>query len=132
MKIIVRATKKYHALSRRQMESILDALPEKFFKNVESIWLESGPWHAGRCEYDAIGKRLRLCMVVEEKTSLTTEMAIKIFLDGIARLQVGGPFFERERRSQPEFEEFIKDWFPICLNAASILKSVKSPMNDSL
>jgi hypothetical protein len=119
MKIIVAATKKFHALSRKQLEALIQTLPSEYFKDIQQVSLEIHPKYQGRCEYDSINKRLRLFIVVDEKTIATTENAIKIFLGGIARMQSGATFFERVRQNDSEFDDFVNKWLPLCLNAAA-------------
>ena len=119
MKIIVAATKKFHALSRKQLEALVQTLPPEYFKDIQEVFLEIHPKYQGRCEYDSINKRLRLFIIVDEKTLATTENAIKIFLGGIARMQSSAPFFERVRQNDSEFEEFVNKWLSKCLKAAA-------------
>ncbi len=119
MKIVVGATRQPHALSRRQIEAIFSALPPEVTGGIREVWLETGPWYAGRFEYDAQNARVRLALVVPEKTPETAREAIRILLEGLARLRAGEPFFERVRRGQKDHEGFVNEWLPTCLHAAT-------------
>ena len=119
MKIVVAATGHPHALSRHQLEAVFTVLPQELKEGINEVSLETGPWHEGRCEFDAENQRLRLALVVPEKTPETTEKALRILLDGLARRLEGGRFFERARRADGSHDAIVERWLPLCLQAAS-------------
>ena len=117
MKIVVSASPQPHALSRREIEAIFAALPSDLTADIAEFDLETGPWHEYRFEYVESQRRARFAFVVPEKTPATTTAALRVLLDGLARLKAGDRFFERIRRDRLENEDFIAQWLPSCLHA---------------
>jgi hypothetical protein len=117
--IVVAATRQPHALSRKQVEAVFRALPDDLTVGIQEVWLETGGWYPERCEYDATNHRLRLNLVVPEKTAATTEKAVRLLLEGLVRRKAGGPFYERVRRPVPDNDALVNKWLPLCLQAAS-------------
>jgi hypothetical protein len=117
VKIVVSASPQPHALSRREIEAIFATLPSDLTADIAEFDLETGPWHDNRFEYVASQRRARFAFVVPEKTAATTTAALRVLLDGLARLKTGERFFERVRRDRVENEEFIAEWLPTCLRA---------------
>ena len=119
MKVVVAATRQPHALSRQQVEAVFTILPTDLKAGITEVWLETSPWLHGRCEFDEAGGRVRICLVVPEKTPATTEKALRLLLECLARRADLAPFFERRPRPSPSAEEVIRTWLPECIAAAS-------------
>jgi hypothetical protein len=117
VKIVVAATRHPHALSRREVDTLLAVLPPEYTAPIREVELHSSPIHAGRFEWARETGRAVFGMVVPEKSEATTTEALELFLEGVFRIQQGAPFSERVRRAVPEAREFVQHWVPIALSA---------------
>lgn len=116
MKIVVAATRHPHALSRREVERLLAALQSGFAAAMDEFVLSTfDRWPAAFTDLQLAGKRrVEFCMVVKDKTSETTEVALREFLLGLSRMEAGSkfdrPVSDQERR---EHACFIERWLPV-------------------
>jgi hypothetical protein len=123
MNIVVAATRHPHALSRRQVESLVAAMPPEFAAAIDEFVLATfDRWSAVFTFLDLAGKRrVEFSMVVKDKTPETTELALREFLLGLSRMQAGSkfdrPLSDIERREHSEFIEF---WLPTARAAITV------------
>jgi hypothetical protein len=123
MKIIVAATRHFHALSRRQVERLFEALPPKYGAQIDEFVLSTfDRWPSPFTYLPLTGnRRVEFCMVVDEKTSATTERAVREMLLGLARIESGSkfdrPLSDQERQEQTPF---ITKWLPAARAAVGL------------
>lgn len=115
MKIVVAATRHAHALSRRQVEKLFEVLPEEFSRSIDEFLLSNFERGAEPFEYVASARRVEFYMPVVDKTAETTELALREFVLGLARLQAGSTFWRPlDRSERREYEDFLERWLPVC------------------
>jgi hypothetical protein len=115
MKIIVAATRHAHALSRRQVEALFEALPPEFDRAIDEFVLSNVKRGAEPFEYIASTRRVEFYMPVVEKTPETIERALREFVLGVARMQAGSTFWRPlDRSERRDYDEFLEQWLPVC------------------
>ena len=119
MKIVVAPPRRFHALSRKQVEAIFAILPKEFSVPIREFIIQEGYRCHEPLEYYRPAKRVTFAMPVDEKTDLTTREAVIALLIGIARIRAKSKFAQPLSRLEREsYSEFVKEWAERALKAA--------------
>ena len=122
VKIIVAAIRHAHALSRRQVETLFNALPSPFAASIDEFVLSNFERGAEPFEYIERWRRVEFYMPVVDKTPETTERALREFVLGIARMQAASTFWRPlDRSERRDYDEFIAEWLPVCRAALAAM-----------
>ena len=101
-RIVVQNSADQFALSRKQLETIMDVLPNRYFKPIEEILLCSSMRNEEPFEYSIETKTVYFSCPVKQKTREDVEQAVEAMLVGLARIEAGSTFFRplRQRERQ--------------------------------
>lgn len=118
MKIIVYNSKDQYALSRRQIETIKDILPNEYFTPIHEFHITHNLRGAERFEYFKENKQAHFFFPVEQKSTVIINEAVTELLLGLARIKSntnwGYPLSQSERDNGLGF---IEKWFEKCIEA---------------
>ncbi len=119
-KIIVQNFADQFALSRKQIEPIINILPDPCFQSINEILLCFDERNKEPFEYSAEKRAVYFSYPVKQKTREDVEKAVEAFLVGLARINADSTFYRPIR--QPERREFgnlISPWKARVLEALS-------------
>ena len=116
MKILVYNTSNQYALSRKQIEIIKDILPKEYFLPIREFHLTYSSPGQERFEFDYKTKIAYFEYEINQKTTETTEDAVKALLIGLCRIKAKVKFgYLMKENEIVDYISFIKKWAPICL-----------------
>jgi hypothetical protein len=110
-RIVVQNYADQFVLSRKQLETIMDVLPNRYFKPIEEILLCSSMRNEEPFEYVIETKTVYFSYPVKRKTREDVEHAVEALLVGLARIQAGDTFIRPLRKQErQEYDEFVALW----------------------
>ena len=116
MKIVVYNSYGQYALSRAELEAVLESLPRPSWAGIQEFHLaHSHPRYCEAFEYDAASRIGYLIVPVAQKTEASRTNALTALLVGIARVQAGSRFFHALRPKElAEYGAFVATWLHSC------------------
>ena len=116
MKIVVYNSYGQYALSRAELEAVLESLPRLAWACIQEFHLaHSHPRYCEAFEYDAASRIAYLIFPVAQKTEANRADALAALLVGIARIQAGSRFFRPLKPKElAEYGAFVSTWLPHC------------------
>ncbi len=110
-RIVVQNFTDQFALSRNEIETIMDVLPTRYFEPIEKILLCSSSTGEEPFEYAIETKTVYFACPVKQKTREDVERAVEAMLVGLARIESGSSFFRPlRRRERQDYNEFVSLW----------------------
>lgn len=116
MKILVYNYENQFALSRKQVETIKNVLPNEYFTPIREFHITTGSPGQERFEYDYESKIAYFEYKVSQKSIETTDDAIRHLLIGLCRIKQKDKFghFINERDKE-SYNSFVQKWLTKCL-----------------
>lgn len=112
-KIVVYNTADQYALSRRQVERIIEILPNSYFAPIQDVHLCSGAWNVEPFEYNRGHKTVYFSCLIKQKTKDDVANAVELFLIGLARIRAHSRFYHPlKARERETYEAFVAEWMP--------------------
>jgi hypothetical protein len=116
MKILVYNHYDQYALSRKEIELLVDLLPKEYWARISVLHLAHSHYKkAEPFEYDEKTKVGYLIMPVKEKTAELRNVAIRELLLGLIRIKAKSRFFlPMKSIEREEYKAFVEEWLPRC------------------
>ena len=111
VKIVVHNYSDQFALSRKQVETIIDTLPNRYFGPIKEIHLCADQRNEEPFEFADIRNIVYFSYPVKQKTAEDVERAVEAMLVGLARIAAGSRFYLPMKQSErQEYDEFVSLW----------------------
>ena len=111
IKIVVQNYADQFALSRKQVETIIDVLPDKYFAKIRMLLLCSSASNKEPFEYAPETQVAYFSYPVSQKTGEDVERAVEAMLVGLARIEAGDTFRRLLRdRDRRQYDAFVAAW----------------------
>jgi hypothetical protein len=118
MKIIVHNHIDQYALSRKQIECILETLPKEYFQPIMEFRLLDDSRNTEIFEFSKQNRIAWYSYLAKEKTPEILLKATEELLMGLARIKANSKFYHPlKEQERDEYKPFVDEWLPKCMMA---------------
>ncbi|WP_459925980.1 hypothetical protein, partial [Desulfatiferula olefinivorans] len=118
MKIIVYNYKDQYALSRKQLEKLIEVLPNKYFAPIQEFHITYSRRGSERFEYVQEYKQAHFCYPVEQKNNEIVSDAVRELLIGLARMKTSTMWgYKLSENERSLYQDFLDKWHSKCMSS---------------